>query len=62
MAINNPGKELNKAIVNKVDKILSNTDCPRTVDIHIQATVGGAPFIEYKITELIGNSEYEDKN
>lgn len=53
MAIKTRGIELNKAIVDKVESILANTDCPTEVKIEIEAKVGVAPYIKYQIEEFI---------
>ena len=44
---------LNKAIVDKVKKILSSTDYMRDVDIRISAGYSEIPTISYKISEYI---------
>ena len=49
MAIKTRGEELNKAIVDKVEDILANTNCPTEVKIEIEAKVGVAPYIKYQI-------------
>jgi hypothetical protein len=53
MAIKTRGEELNKAIVDKVNSILANTNCPTEVKIEIEAKVGVAPHIKYQIEEFI---------
>ena len=53
MAIKTRGNELNKAIVDKVENILANTNCPTEVKIEIEAKVGVAPYIKYQIEEFI---------
>lgn len=53
MAITTRGIELNKAIVDKVNSILANTNCPTEVKIEIEAKVGVAPYIKYQIEEFI---------
>ena len=53
MAIKTRGDELNKAIVDKVENILANTNCPTEVKIEIEAKVGVAPYIKYQIEEFI---------
>lgn len=52
-------EELNKAIVDKVEKVLANTDCPTDVKIMIEAKVGTAPLINYQIEEFIVVEEGE---
>ena len=59
--ITNPGEELNKAILNKVDKVLSNMDSPYAVKINIEAEVGCSPIIGYEIKERIIVKDNEDK-
>lgn len=53
MAIKTRGEELNKAIVDKVENILANANCPTEVKIEIEAKVGVAPYIKYQIEEFI---------
>ena len=53
MAIRNGKEELNKAIVNKVDKILSNMDHGTYLYISITGSEGEIPHITYKIEENI---------
>lgn len=53
MALTTRGIELNKAIVDKVNSILANTNCPTEVKIEIEAKVGVAPYIKYQIEEFI---------
>lgn len=53
MALTTRGIELNKAIVDKVESILANTNCPTEVKIEIEAKVGVAPYIKYQIEEFI---------
>lgn len=53
MALTTRGNELNKAIVDKVNSILANTNCPTEVKIEIEAKVGVAPYIKYQIEEFI---------
>lgn len=62
MALTTRGIELNKAIVDKVNSILANTNCPTEVKIEIEAKVGVAPYIKYQIEEFIvvENSEGTD--
>lgn len=62
MAIKTRGEELNKAIVDKVENILANANCPTEVKIEIEAKVGVAPYIKYQIEEFIvvENSEGTD--
>ena len=47
------GKRLNKAIVDKVINILSNTDEIVDLDIQIHGEMGCGTSIRYKITERI---------
>ena len=47
------GEKMNKAIVDKVESILNNTDCPTEFKIEIEAKVGVAPYIKYRIEEFI---------
>ena len=53
MAIGARGEKMNKAIVDKVESILANTNCPTEVKIEIEAKVGVAPYIKYQIEEFI---------
>lgn len=62
MAIKTRGIELNKAIVDKVNSILANTNCPTEVKIEIEAKVGVAPYIKYQIEEFIVVEDSEGKN
>ena len=62
MAIKTRGEELNKAIVDKVESILTNTNCPTEVKIEIEAKVGVAPYIKYQIEEFIVVEDSEDKD
>ena len=60
MALKTRGIELNKAIVDKVNSILANTNCPTEVKIEIEAKVGVAPYIKYQIEEFIVVEDSED--
>lgn len=60
MALTTRGIELNKAIVDKVNSILANTNCPTEVKIEIEAKVGVAPYIKYQIEEFIIVEDSED--
>ena len=62
MAITARGEKLNKAIVDKVDSILANTNCPTEVKIEIEAKVGVAPYIKYRIEEFIVVDDSEDND
>jgi len=62
MAIKTRGIELNKAIVDKVNSILANTNCPTEVKIEIEAKVGVAPYIKYQIEEFIVVEDSEGTN
>ena len=55
------GLKQNKAIVDKVERILVNTDCPTDIKITIQAKVGEAPYISYQIEEFIVVDDSEEK-
>ena len=48
-----PSERLNKAIVDKVESILNNTESIRDIDIHIQGSIAEAPTIRYCIEEII---------
>ena len=54
----NNAKELNKAIVDKVEKILSNMDHGTSIYISIYANAGEIPNIIYKIEENIVPDDY----
>lgn len=54
-------RALNKAIVNKVDKILDNTDHICEIKITIRGHSGEAPEITYEISELIGTEAENPK-
>ena len=54
-------ENLNQAIVNKVDSILSNADCIDSVYITIEGNRGEIPTITYKIRELIVPEDCEGK-
>lgn len=45
--------QLNRAIVDKVEKILSNTDYIDTLDINIHGRRGDVASVTYNIKELI---------
>lgn len=62
MALTTRGIELNKAIVDKVESILANTNCPTEVKIEIEAKVGVAPYIKYQIEEFIVVEDSEGKD
>ena len=62
MAIGERGEKLNKAIVDKVESILANTNCPTEVKIEIEAKVGVAPYIKYQIEEFIVVDDSEDND
>ena len=62
MAIMARGEKLNKAIVDKVESILDNTNCPTEVKIEIEAKVGVAPYIKYQIEEFIVVDDSEDND
>ena len=62
MAIGARGEKLNKAIVDKVESILANANCPTEVKIEIEAKVGVAPYIKYQIEEFIVVEESEDND
>jgi len=62
MAIIARGEKLNKAIVDKVESILANTNCPTEVKIEIEAKVGAAPYIKYQIEEFIVVDDSEDND
>jgi hypothetical protein len=53
MAIFNEAENLNQAIVNKVDSILSNTKSIMSMEIVIKGDVCTCPTIRYDITERI---------
>ena len=55
------GLKQNKAITDKVERILANTDCPTDIKITIQAKVGEAPYITYQIEEFIVADDSEGK-
>lgn len=55
-------KELNTAIVKKVESILNNTKQIRNMKIEITGSLGTAPSIKYEISEfIIPESEDETK-
>lgn len=54
-------ENLNQAIVNKVDSVLSNTDCIDSIYITIEGNRGEVPTITYKIRELIVPDDCEGK-
>ena len=49
----NKVENLNQAIVNKVNSILSNTECIESVKIVIEGDICTCPTIRYDITERI---------
>ena len=54
-------ENLNQAIVNKVDSILTNADCIDSMYITIEGNRGEVPTITYKIRELIVPEDGEGK-
>lgn len=54
------GLKQDKAIVDKVERILANADCPTDIKITIQAKVGEAPYISYRIEEFIVPDDYTE--
>ena len=54
----NNAKELNKAIVDKVEKILSNMDHGTSLYINIHASFDEIPSIYYRIEENIVPDDY----
>ena len=56
----NKAEDLNKAIVNKVESILENTDFIDTVRIVIEGNRGEVPSITYCIKEFITPEEGDD--
>ena len=60
MAIKTTNAEkMNKAILEKVERILNNIEYGRSVRIVINAELGGLPDVDYRVTELI-NWDSED--
>ena len=51
--MNESGKRLNDAIVNKVKKILDNMESTTSLSISVYGEVGEIPTIRYNITENI---------
>lgn len=56
----NKKESMDKAIVDKVASILSNTTFPTSIDISIKGEVASIPMIDYRITENIVPSEVEE--
>ena len=54
-------EKMNKAILEKVERILGNIEYGRAVRIVINAELGSLPDIEYRVTELI-NWDSEDND
>lgn len=46
-------ESMNKAIVDKVESVLSNADYIQSINISIKGEVGEVPIIDYRITECI---------
>ena len=58
-----PSEKLNKAIVDKVENVLENTESIQQLDINIHASYDDIPTIRYEISEIIKwNSESEEKD
>lgn len=55
-------KELQKAIVDKVNKIFDGMDCQQDFNIYIEANKTEVPTIRYKVTEFIIPKEEICKN
>lgn len=56
-------EKLNKAIVDKVESVLNNTESIRDMDIRIQGSIAEVPTIRYCIEEVIKwDSESEEDN
>ena len=62
MAIKTTNAEkMNKAILEKVERILDNIEYGRSVRIVITAEMGSLPDVDYRVTELI-NWDSEDND
>lgn len=56
-------KRLNKAIVDKIESVLENTESIRDLDIQIHGAYDEIPTIRYNIEEIVRwDSESEGKN
>lgn len=54
-------EKMNKAILEKVERILDNIEYGRSVRIVITAEMGSLPDVDYRVTELI-NWDSEDND
>ena len=62
MAIKTTNAEkMNKAILDKVERILNNIEYGKSVRIVINAELGSLPDVDYRVTELI-NWDSEDQD
>lgn len=54
-------EKMNKAILDKVERILNNIEYGRSVRIVINAEMGSLPDVDYRVTEIV-NWDREDND